>query len=437
MALRSDVLLERLRSSLFVVPMAFVIAAIALAAAMVAIDGQLGMSAERLPFFMASTVDSARALLGTVAAATITVAGIAFSIALLVIQMAGNQYSPRVVHGLFRDNFNKRVMGIVVGTFTYCLVVLQSIRAAIDDDAEAVVPNLSVLAGLALGVFAILAVVAFINHNAHALEVSELLQAVTDQTLDAVADCWPLDGDAPPPLPAPSHDADGFVITFDSTGWVQQVEPEALRRIAVPGGTVRFESGVGRYAIRGATLCTVWPMPTNPDDATKRARATVHLGRTRTLGQDPAYGLRQLADVGIRALSTGIDDPTTAQDVIFHLAAVLREMHRRVPPPAVVVDDDNRSLVLAKATDQAETVRLAFDELRRAAGDRPTVCVYLLEALGLLCRSTDPGPPDGALQAMREQASLIVDGARNANLLSSDLEQVECAYKVRFGAAAP
>lgn len=430
-------LVERLRSNLFFVPMTFVAGGVALAAVMIAVDDRLGPPPDRLPFFVSSTVDSARAILTTVATATITVAGIAFSITLLVIQMASSQYSPRVVHGIFRDSFNKRVIGLVMGTFIYCLVVLQAVRSAVTDSGDEVVPHLSVLVGLVLGVVAILAVVAFINHNAHAMEVSEILQDVTEQTLEVVRTQWPLAEEAPPPLPEPHHEGGGHAISFAESGWVQHLDQEALRSLAEPGGTVAFESGIGRYAVGGLELCTVWPPPTDPGLAERRARAAVHLGRTRTLGQDPAYGIRQLADVGIRALSSGIDDPSTAQDTIFHVAAVLREMHRRVPPPAVTIDDEERVLVLTEAPGQATMVDLAFEELRRSARNHPAVSVYLLEAISLLCRSTDPPPPDDALDALVAQAQLVVDEARQANLVTADLRLVESAHEERFDAPHP
>ncbi len=124
MRLRLSSLAERLRASLFFVPLIAVVGAVALGLIGVALDGRLDRRAATLPLGLTSTVDSARVRLSTIAGATITFAGIAFSVSLLLIQQASSQYSPRVVHTLFRDPFNKRVMALVVGTFTYCLVVL-------------------------------------------------------------------------------------------------------------------------------------------------------------------------------------------------------------------------------------------------------------------------------------------------------------------------
>ena len=119
---------DRLRSSLFFIPMLCVIGGVILGEAMLGVDALVTGISPRLT----ATVDSARTVLTTVAGATLTFAGIAFSVSLLLISLASSQYSPRVVHGMFRDPFNKRVMGLVIGTFTYCLVVLRAVRTAVE-----------------------------------------------------------------------------------------------------------------------------------------------------------------------------------------------------------------------------------------------------------------------------------------------------------------
>ncbi|HUG86945.1 MAG TPA: DUF2254 family protein [Euzebya sp.] len=166
---------EHTRASLFFIPMAAVLVAILAGQLGVNIDSQLDDWAIRVPLVLTSTVESARVVLSNVASATITFAGVAFSISLLVIQLGSGQYSPRVVHTLFRDQFNKLVMGLVVATFTYCLIVLRSVRTALEQNGEPVIPNLSVAVAVVLGIATILAIVAFIDHSAHSMDISEIL----------------------------------------------------------------------------------------------------------------------------------------------------------------------------------------------------------------------------------------------------------------------
>jgi uncharacterized membrane protein len=430
---------DRLKRSLFFVPMLFVVGAVLLAIVSLRVDEQLTIEQREFPLELAATVDSAREVLSTIAAATITVAGIAFSIALLIFQMASSQYSPRVIHGLFRDGFNKRVMGFVVGTFTFCLIVLRAVRSEVEDNGSAVIPTLSVTIATVLGIASILAVVAFINHNAHMMDVSEILQDVTDNTKSQIRNAWPEHGSDPARMVDPDQPGlargIGYRINFDGDGWVQRVDHESLFDVLIPGGTLRLETSAGRYAVEGTAICTVWPPPEDEEAAATRARRAVRIGDTRTLNQDVGYGLRQLVDVALKALSAGVNDPTTAQDAVFHLAAVLREMLVRDPPPRIRTDDRARTIIASEATTHQEILDLAFDELRQAAGPHPVVCVYLLEAIRLIHDSLEPRGLDSQTEALRRKARLVVAECESSDVLDVDIEQVREAYRARFGSS--
>jgi len=426
--------LETARSSLFLVPMLSVATAVLLGEVGLAFDRRLENSAA-LPMVFTSTVSSARAVLTTVAAATISFAGVAFSVSLLVIQLGSSQYSPRVVHTLFRDPFNKRVMGIVVGTFTYSLIVLRSVRSPFEDGGDPVIPNLSVAGAVVFGVAAILAVVAFINHSAHSMDISEILRRVARESIDSTSSDWSPDAKVnASESRVPAVGSTSVVIRFDRAGWVQQVDLDAAVHCADPGGTVALHTASGRYAVEGTPICTISPAPTDSDSAVERGRAAVGLGATRTMQQDPSYGLRQLADVALKALSPGINDPTTAQDAIFHSTSVLAHLLHRSPPPGVIDGPNGRQLQLEQQPTHDDLVRLTFDEVRRAARTQPLVCVYLLESLELLHESLSHAGLTDRLAVLEQEAQLVVAGcAASTELLRVDVAVVEEAYRMRFG----
>jgi uncharacterized membrane protein len=423
---------ERVRGSLFVIPMLFVIVAIVLGQLGILLDSTIGSGTNELPLGLTSTVESARAVLSTVAGATITFAGIAFSVSLLTIQLASSQYSPRVVSGLFRDPFNKRVIGVVIGTFSYCLIVLRSVRSSLEQQGDPVIPNVSVAVAVILGITSILAIIAFIDHNAHAMEISKILDVVTHDAVGAVDRHWSFDALEPSVVQQPDvlPVEPGFVVPFERDGWVQLLDAEALLEAVPEGGVVRLDTAVGRFAIKGSAFCTLWPAPPDPAETARMALGAVHLGETRTLQQDASYGIRQLADVALKALSPGVNDPTTAQDAIFHLAALLREFLLRDEPLRDLTHEDRR-LVLAQAEAHEQILGLAYDEVRLAAASLPAVSIYLLESMSLL-RDALPPERERAQYLLDQHARLVLEAVKATELSRHDRQQVEHIYARHF-----
>ncbi len=425
---------EQLRGSLFFVPMLFIVGAVAVGEVALAVDARI----ESVPDPLTATVDSARQVLSVVAGATLSFAGIAFSVSLLLISLASSQFSPRVARGFFHDPFNKRVMGVVVGTFTYCLIVLRNVRGPLEKSGEPVVPSISILLAMVFGLVSILAIVAFISHSAHSMDISNILHRVTDQALAGLADSDTTaederdDGgdDGGEAIQAPS--GAGFCVTFEDHGWIQQIDHRALLESLEPTSTMRLETGPGRYAITGTAICTIWPPPEDEDLARVAARGAVTVGRSRTMQQDVTLGVRQLADVALKALSPGVNDPTTAQDALFHLGTVLREVVVRVLSERQAIRDGRRHLLLPQNVTAAEVVGIAFDEVRLAAAGAPTVQIYLLELLRLLIDSFDPHTHAEAVSALRRQADLTLDVSRLDELPEADLERVRSAHYGRF-----
>ncbi len=423
---------DRLRSSLFFVPMLCVLAGIVVGEAMLYVDALV----EGIDPRLTATVDSARTVLTTVAGATLTFAGIAFSVSLLLISLASSQFSPRVVHGMFRDPFNKRVMGLVIGTFTYCLVVLRAVRSSLEETGDAVVPSVSILLAVVLGIASILAIVAFINHAAHSMDVSKILHRVTEEALSQARAAWPEpEPDSDPPVGTDEDTAlpgGAAAVRFDGYGWVQNVDYEQLLAALPSGTTARLETFAGQYAIQHTPLCHLFPPAPDPDAVAAAVRAAVIVGETRTLQQDVAYGVRQLSDVALKAMSPGINDPTTAHDAISHLGTVLSDLLRRRPPARRLAGADGQVLLVPEATTHDQLVGLAFDEVRIASADQPTVLIYLLDVLHQVEQSLADLVRPGAVAALRRQASMIREINERADVLEPDRERVRAAFARRY-----
>lgn len=426
MVQRLRVLSDTLSANFFVLPAVAVILAFWL--------GRVAVGFDAGAWVGEATVDSARAVLSTVAAATITFAAISFSVSLLIIQQGSSQFSPRVIHGLTRDPFNRRVIAFVLATFTYCLVVLQRVRGPLEDGGDEVVPSSAVALGVVAGIAAVLAVVGAIHHTSRKMYISEILGGIVNDALDAtradIGELRPIDPISPP------DELASTVVRFAADGWIREVDRPAILSVAAPGGFVRLETDTGRYAIRSTPICTIWPaVPVGDlDDVMHRARAAVTTGPTRTMSEDGGYGVRQLVDIALRALSPGINDPTTAQDAILHLGTVLVARLSEPPMPTAYEDDDGRCLLAPQAMSDIELAELAMTELRAIAAGNPTVCGYLFELLGdVIDAARSAGAGEERVAPFAEQARLLRHAAGTVLGLDQDRVAVQRSYAARFG----
>ena len=445
---------DELQASLFFAPCVGVIVAIGLALCCVVLDKQFydADNSSRIPSVLRTTVESARSILGTVAGATISIAGTAFSISLLVFQMASTTYSPRITHTLFRDPYNRRVMAFNVAVFTYCLVVLRSVRVAGEDT---IVPNLSVALAVLLGILSVLSIVAFIDHSAHSLDVSELLHRVYSDTIITIQRDWPLPSITDQNVEDNSKYTDQskrdwtetehepHIVRFRESGWVQELHLQALEHLVPKQGYIKMLTTPGRYALRGSAVCQVYAKTDLSDEewteVDTRILDHVAIGRNRTMRDDPSFGLRQIVDVTLKALSPGINDPTTAQDGIFHAAGLVVEFLLRNPPPSVIqCKHHDGELILDKQQSHDDIVKLAYNEVRVCAATSPTVCLYLVESLRLIRESLNASGFEDRAPEIERQVQLIEANCKTiGSHIAADKDFVAQVRSDRFPSLFP
>jgi uncharacterized membrane protein len=151
------------------------------------------------------------------------------------------------------------------------------------------------------------------------------------------------------------------------------------------------------------------------------------------MSDDPGYAVRQLVDVALRALSPGVNDPTTAQDAIFHLGTVLVDRLTTAPAPTAYRDEKDRHLLRPHALTDDDLAELAIAELRRSAADQPAVAVYLLQMIRLVVDAvTASGHADRA-RALLEQAHHVVNAVNASGASDIDRRHVQRAYESLFG----
>lgn len=412
-----------MRDSLFLVPLLVIAGCGGLAALVLYVDTELAKSSVEAPYLLAATVAGGRSIVTTVAGATITVAAIVFSITALSSQIAANQYSPRAVRGFFEDTFQQLVIGLIVGTFTFCLLILGALSSALVGVAEPS-PSLAITVAVVLGIASAIGIVAYIDHSLKRFQVDSVVRRIANETLDAVRNerkgAANRGADTDRTAPTGEHHR----VRATRSGWVQRIRASTLARSLPADSTAKVHVRLGEPVSTGDLLLTVWPVPQHPDQVARAAARFIEIGRDRSLDNDPAFGIRQLVDIALKALSPGINDPTTAADVVHHLKVPIREILDGDAPTRIYHGPKGQRVYLAATPSRSDFVHSAFSEIRLASGTQPIVLNALIEVLGDL-RTEDDGPVVSARSAaISEEMALTLEAARRSGLPEPDLVRV-------------
>ena len=389
---------EALRTNLWLVPTIEVIAAVGLFMVTLRLDRAVYTGHLRAPSWVISgTADAARQILTSIAASVITVVGIVFSITIVTLTLASTQFGPRMLRNFIRDRGTQLTLGTFVATFVYCVVALVSIGPGSHGDF---VPHVSITTTFGLVLIDLAVLIYFIHHIATQIQLPQVIASIAKDLARAVAvqgvDRRQMNARAADD--APSLDAllatiepFGAVIRTPKSGYVQFIRHRALIRIATEANAViRLPYRPGHFLVEGRELASVWPPEAAERVARYLARAQV-TGAYRTLTQDVAFGVDQLVEIAIRALSPAVNDTFTALTCIDWLGDSLCKIAARWAPTQVHRDRDGYIRVITDEVSYERLVQRAFEKVRQAGRGMPAVMIRQLEALTTIMeQTTDP-----------------------------------------------
>jgi uncharacterized membrane protein len=348
-----------LASAMWVPVLAANLAAIVLALLLPQLDRRLD-DAGSVPI----TVAAAQQIFGALAAGMIAFAGITFSAVFVAAQIQTSSYSPRLAARLRRDPVIITGLALPTATATYALFALAAIGRTTDGSGRAGVPAATVIAGLILLVVTLGGFVALVQRAFDLTQIGGILRGLMARANAAIEDVHPVAAGLRNVAGlAPAGGSAAEIAHAGRSGVVAAVDRAALVRLArQTGGFVDVLVRVGQYVPTGMATLRVHggDAPPAPDEA----RRVLMLARQRTIDQDPAFALRILVDIAIRALSPAINDPTTAVQVLDRIEDVLVDLHRRRPGPTLVLDDDGAPRGRVPAPTWTEYLELGLTEIR-------------------------------------------------------------------------
>ena len=366
--------------------------------------------------------EGARGVLSAIAGGLITVTGVVFSVTIVALQLASSQFTPRVLRNFTSDRSNQLVLGIFIGTFTYTLLVLRTVRSATPGEEE-FVPRLAVAVAMLLVLLSIAFLIYFIHHAARSIQIPVILDRVTRITLNQVERLFPESvGSADPTEEAASDGpvGEGRGVLARTAGYLQAVDEGALFDLGERHRLViQMERHIGEFVLPGQILATVWPADVDEGvgDAVRRALV---LGAERTPEQDVEFGIIELSDIAVKALSPGINDPTTALHCIDRLGQILLAFGTR-SPPRQPRSREGRVHFIALPLTFDRVVDLAFGQIRHFGAANPAIAKKLLDLLTSLLEMV-PQRQHAALMAQRDR---VLEAARDEVASETDRAAVE------------
>lgn len=417
--LRREALREYLGGALWVMPFAAGIVALFVAALLARAEPAEGSFLARLEF--QGTAAEAWALLLAITGTVVTVIALVLGLSVVALQLTSTQFSPRLLRNFLRDRPNQVALSVFLATFAYCGALLYSVGVAADEEA---LPRLAVSIAIILLFASMAMVVYFADHLSHSLQVEAIMRRVESEALEVIRNS-PTDVEMDPPTP-PDW---ALEIPASSSGYVQTTHPELLLPLAIQHRVgIALTTGVGQHVAAGSPLALIWtPAPEDPppDLATFRRAfdADVGIGFERTRQQDSAFGIRQLVDVAVKALSPAVNDPYTAVQAIHHMTAIFGAMADRPLGPRMANDPNGPAVVVVPSRVFGQYLAKMCGLVRRYGSSEPNVMTALLRLMDHCARIARSDP--ARLEALSEQARLVrEDGVRDI-AQPADAAQVE------------
>ncbi len=372
------------------------------------------------------SIDDARAILGATMGAVATVLALIFSVALLVLSMVATLFGPRLLYRFLQDWVTQVTIGLFMGTFVYiCLVFLVTHQ----DATSSFIPQISLITSWILVVASFAFLVYYSHRIASSIQNPDLIARIADDVYPAALGALERGscegtGTTPDDAAIAREAAGGQTVPCARSGYLQHVDHVALVAAAERAGAkVILKYRPGQFVLRGEPLAAVSPGERSAALEQVIDRS-VKIGRHRTMIQDSEFGIAQIVEIAIRALSPAINDTFTGVACVDWLADTLLVLSEKPPLEGNWYDVRGELRVWMPAVRLERLVKLAFDQIRQAAAQTPAVLIRQLDAIGRLARRM----PEPTRRALADQAAAIKEAASQI-AITLDRRDVEEAWQ--------
>lgn len=424
---------EYVRTSLWFVPLTFILFSVGLGLMATLVDEWYGDSElfEQMTFLYRSGAENSLAILATIAGSAMTVASVSFSITIVALTLASSQFGPRLLRNFMRSFTSQAIIGSFTGTFVYCLFVMRSVDPAWEEGS----PHLSITIAVGLALLCVCLLIYFVHHVASSIQADNLVAQVHEELESAIRRLPELkDGESGASLGSSRQPAaNARAVLSRRSGYVLAIDSERLSSCADEGRyVVIFAHRPGGFVIKGSPIA--WLEGAVSEEDQKKAKdellECVYLGRARSPEQDLEYTVSQLVEIAVRALSPGINDPKTAETCIDYLVASLCQLSDREVQRLTRRYGRERPCVFVPDTDFAGIVNESFNRIRQCFESQPSVIIRMIEGLSRLAARLERRPE--RLEAVTVQVRQIEQALPQLKVSDKDRTDLESRLKAFY-----
>ncbi len=422
---------ENLKGSFWFVPTLILFVSLIASIGFISLDSYINFSPSGiLNYLFSGSPQSARSILSIIAGAMIGVAGTVFSITLVALTLASNQFGSRLLRNFMYDRINQIVLGTYVSTFVYCLVVLNSVM---DNEQNQFVPVFAVFVAILLALINMILLIYFIHHISMSIQSDKVISDISNSMTRTIRKLFPdkyeessehMEFDLDELREQYKH-----TLQIESTqnGYIESIDYNHLLAIAKKQDlTINISYRAGDFVVKGIHIIEIYSNNKADDDITQKINNAIIIGNVRTPLQDAEFAIHQMVEIAIRALSPGINDPYTAIACIDNLSSVLCYLAKAKFPSKYRHDDDKTLRLIIHNFTYSSMLDAAFNQIRQFSGGSPSVVIRLMEALITIDQLLKLKKNK---KAIRKHAEMVYNLAKQSFPESHDLKDLEGRYR--------
>jgi uncharacterized membrane protein len=330
---------------------------------------------KELPYLFIQDYETARSILSTLIGGILSLTVFSFTMVMSVLSQASANFSPRLLPGLISNKKHQIILGVYIGTLSYCIVILIFLGAAGVDSSSM---GLSTMFAALLGVICIGLFVYFIHNISSAIQIQNIVDSISKASTKYFNSKLTIQKESKESMET-IDTYNWILIKSNLSGYFRGFDHNLLTKsLKNDENDIFVIPYINEHIWEGAPLLKIKKLPTEEEQ--ENLNLCVTLSPDRLEGDKGIGGMIKLMEIAVKAMSPGVNDPGTAIDAIMKLAKLLRYL-LRLPQISVEKFNDGKLTIIKKIIDADEAMRVLIQPIRQYSKQDSAVCYVLIEAL--------------------------------------------------------